>query len=159
MAFTKQEIFDKAVIGVLSQNNYAVETRAENRTCKLRTKSGNRCAFGQLIDKEIYEPDMEDLSSLQDGDNEIFLNFPKLNFLKRNMNILQQLQEWHDNASAVMPDEFFKSRNKRIKFMFSTEALQAVVDIARRNKLTLKNINAYITSRGYPTIGGARCNS
>jgi len=60
---TNQEIFDKAVGGLLKQGKAA---RKENEKgvnrCVYRTDDGLKCAVGQIIPDNLYQSGMEDLS-------------------------------------------------------------------------------------------------
>jgi hypothetical protein len=52
---TRQEIFDKAVGGVIKQGARSVEDGA----CVYRTEDGRKCVVGQLIDDAHYHPSLE----------------------------------------------------------------------------------------------------
>jgi hypothetical protein len=90
---TKQEIFDKVINGLVSQN---LQQSHLNDRCMYRGPNGLKCAAGHLIPDEIYEPAMEGnrigyvvkkYKMLQDidyfVDNEI-------------LNMITDLQIWHD---------------------------------------------------------------
>jgi len=53
MNLTMQEIFDKSVKGVIAQGKPAVANDAQ---CAYRTPDGCKCAVGQLIPDDKYDP-------------------------------------------------------------------------------------------------------
>jgi hypothetical protein len=57
---TDQEIFDKVVTHLLTQNARSTD----GRKCLYRGPNGNKCAAGCLIDDEHYNPSLENKSAL-----------------------------------------------------------------------------------------------
>lgn len=149
---TKQEIFDKAVIGVLSQGGYAVVKNDYygNKRCMLRTRTGKKCAFGQLIPNEVYDRGMEDYSFLKSHKEQFFSMFPEVEHLSKYSNLLEDLQEWHDDSAYLAPSS--KNRNSLEKYMFTNYRLDSLFNICKKHKISLKNVNTYVVSRGYNPI-------
>lgn len=95
---TKQEVFDKAVGGLLTQGCQSLKGGNKNE-CMYRGDNGTKCAVGHLIDDDNYRPNVEGhniyakevqvalLASRVDiTDDEIF-------------ELLQSLQRIHDESS------------------------------------------------------------
>ena len=152
MALTKQEIFDKAVIGVLSQGGYAIimNRKIQSTRCMLRTRTGKKCAFGQVIPDELYDRSMEEHSFLKVYSADFFSMYPEVAYLRKHANLLQKLQEWHDNAAYLAPSS--KNKKQLEKHMFSSMNLERLCYIAKNHNISLKNVNEYIVSRGYTPI-------
>jgi hypothetical protein len=58
--FSPLEVFEFVAAHLLKQNKRAIDK--QTNTCQYRTKSGKKCAFGCLIPKKLYKPDMENRS-------------------------------------------------------------------------------------------------
>ena len=58
MKITTQEIFNKAVTGILEQGEQSVNYA--NTSCMYRGEGGAKCAVGMLIADEWYSPDLEE---------------------------------------------------------------------------------------------------
>lgn len=56
---TKQEIFDRVVNHLLTQNKRAVDYTLGYPKCMYRTNEGLKCAVGCLIPDDAYDPRME----------------------------------------------------------------------------------------------------
>jgi hypothetical protein len=57
---TNQEIFDKAVSGIIAQGGPSTRIMpGDNVVCCYRTETGRKCAIGQLIADEFYHKEME----------------------------------------------------------------------------------------------------
>lgn len=58
----KQELFDKAVTGLVSQG-FEQSWNEDDGMCAYRGEGGKRCAVGWLISDERYNPNMEGLNA------------------------------------------------------------------------------------------------
>jgi hypothetical protein len=56
---TRQEIFDKAVGGVIAHGGPSVKRLAFGVECLYRGPDGRRCAAGQLVPDHLYDPRAE----------------------------------------------------------------------------------------------------
>jgi hypothetical protein len=60
----KQELFEKAVNGLLAQG---VPSYDSSRSCMYRGLNGTKCAIGHLIPDELYDPGFEGTSFMDVG--------------------------------------------------------------------------------------------
>lgn len=96
-----QEIFDKAVSGLLEQGEQSYSEQLEK--CVYRGECGNKCAVGQLIPDELYSEDMDVGPSSVIS---LLEKFPHLRECvlpcdmssKDGINFLSVLQSIHDNS-------------------------------------------------------------
>ena len=101
---TPQEIFDKAVGGVIRQGSLA---KGENNVCRYRTKDGRACVVGQLIDDDLAHQwddrcDPAFLIIWRYDPDEIPVE------LRPHIQLLTDLQQAHDDASTTLrPFECF----------------------------------------------------
>lgn len=56
---TNQEMFDKAVRGVIDQGGPSIKFIKGHPICVYRSGDGKKCAIGQLIPDDMYDPEME----------------------------------------------------------------------------------------------------
>lgn len=123
-----QEIFDKAVLGVLTQQTQCKDGHA----CALRSDDGkSKCAVGWLIPDEDYHADLElesDLSSYTYEDDQMNDDFVETNLstalekqigeiTQEKFSLLLDLQTAHDedifigeigNFTHIMADRFIR---------------------------------------------------
>lgn len=106
---TAQEIFDKAVGGLLNQG---VQSYSEELSkCVYRTACGSKCAVGQLIPDNLYQPDMESGPS---GVDSLVEKFPQVGEYilpsnmssRRGMSFLSEMQEIHDHCEDAWEARF-----------------------------------------------------
>ncbi len=55
---TKQQVFDKVVLGFVEQKAFA-RVGGPGGSCRYRTDEGFKCAIGMLIPDDIYDPQIE----------------------------------------------------------------------------------------------------
>lgn len=118
---SKQQIFDYVYKFLYKQGKRAAD---KNGGCKYRTHDGLKCAVGCIIPDELYSPIMEgSLYTLNDRRYKVPW------YIKRNRNLLRDMQVAHDNTYASNPKKF--RSDIREKFLaialdhkLSTEVLQ-----------------------------------
>lgn len=94
-----QEIFDTVTKHLFAQGMQSVDISV----CLFRGPNGTKYAVGCLIPDELYDPKMEGpLSELID-------DWTSLSFLKRNYNILDDLQIIHDSDFTWVDDALYYS--------------------------------------------------
>ena len=97
---TLQEIFDRAVIGVITQGKPSVtKTACGASRCLYRGEAGTKCAVGHLIDDAVYTPDLEGNECVRtlvmQALEQSLGKLPEDSF-----NLIIQLQLTHDVAST-----------------------------------------------------------
>lgn len=140
---TRQQIFDKAVGGVIAQGGasirfdgarYEYGPAGTEASCQYRsgpTDTERSCAVGQLIDDRFYDPNLEG-EVVDHGDGILFTKIlPSIN-LDRDMDFITKLQICHDQATenAVNDTDFlhsFRSAAKEVgeDYNLTTEILDA----------------------------------
>lgn len=92
MTLTRQQVFDKAYIGLAAQGfQQSMDTE---RNCRYRSYGGLKCAIGHCIPDELYDSEMEG-KSIEEGFIAVFLP----GFLADHDNtFLKDLQICHDEA-------------------------------------------------------------
>lgn len=85
---TKQEIFDKVAIHLLTQKTQSIEFGS----CLYRGPGGLKCAAGCLIPDSIYNPKMEGQPALT-----LFSNTPGLDEFVEQARFIDNLQLIHDH--------------------------------------------------------------
>ena len=89
---SKQEIFDRVAIHLMTQGHPAVN---EDGDCRYRGERGTSCAVGCLIPDELYDPEIEGESiHVLPSELKIYLGRDHLIFLS-------DLQKAHDNSSRA----------------------------------------------------------
>ncbi len=122
----KQEIFDKAYIGIIKQGKPSMTPLG---TCKYETKDGSRCAVGMLIDEaelrksmDSFEPsgisDIIHKVTDEDGDSVSDLKLPA--WIINENELLTDIQGAHDFAGRdILEDkersEFLPEFTERMK--------------------------------------------
>ena len=123
---TPQEIFDKAVGGVIAQGKLAIDP---NRGCAYRTEDGAACVVGQLIDAETAK----EWDEFNDPDPTIMsiahshLGIPEE--MEPHLKLLAELQSAHDGAYRV---------NHRNDAKEIQDFIEAARQVALRNGLEFK---------------------
>lgn len=98
---TPQEIFDKAVDGMLKQGEQSYD---RDQGCVYRHPSGLKCAVGHLISDDIYDPEMDNRVG-STSIREIVVAFPVLpHWMRDNVDLLTELQEVHDSNRSWAAD-------------------------------------------------------
>lgn len=110
----KQQIFDKVSGHLLKQNKKSQRRESGILGCAYRGNNNLKCAIGCLISNKEYSVDMEgsNVDSLMDDYPVIFKP------LKRNINLLRDLQSCHDDHVISDWEEELKTiaRTHRLKF-------------------------------------------
>jgi hypothetical protein len=117
MALSKQEIFDRVAVHLLTQN----ERSADEIFCKYRGPEGRMCAVGCLIPDEVYDIKMEGLATRSLIDHHPVI---KDLFEPDALGMLGGLQNIHDH--------------KNIR-----EWKQALIDLATANLLDYKVVTNF----------------
>jgi hypothetical protein len=100
---TRQEIFDKAVGGVIAQGALAMDGTA----CCYRTDDGKKCAIGQLIDDEFYHRSLEGYGA---GSSTVMKALLRSGVDALDA-MISYLQDAHDNSRDIAD---FKRRARKI---------------------------------------------
>lgn len=98
---TPQEIFDRVVTHLRTQNRKSYSIDGDNAKCVYRSKEGYSCAVGCLIPDELYKPEMDgfdDEASDTSIDGLIKKNFVLPDYFKDNLMLLSELQYVHDRT-------------------------------------------------------------
>lgn len=91
----EQKIFDKVVDHLFTQNEQAIDV---DGNCYYRAPDGCKCAVGALISDSAYRTGMEKQNVY--GLKELFYkSLPQ--YILDNTNLLNDLQDAHDNAGQV----------------------------------------------------------
>jgi len=109
---TPQEIFDKAVDGMLKQG---VQSMNECGSCVYRSSDGLKCAVGHVIPDELYDPGMDDQTTLLDGTaiEAILRHYDDLPaWMHEHKVLLTRLQTAHDGPLGWVggPNSLLKKR-------------------------------------------------
>lgn len=95
---TEQEIFDKVVNHLLTQNfqsmGYVGADEYDDEICAYRSSEGLKCAIGCLIPDDLYDMGMESLSI-----SSLCREFKLPDFFFENQSLLELLQYIHDYKS------------------------------------------------------------
>lgn len=117
----RQEIFDTIVLGLLEQNAKAEDATGE---CMYQTKTGRKCAAGQLIPDNMYDPRMErnNFKALYNGTSKDYseeilveMPFPEIETLcaPEDVDLIADLQGIHDNVPITFWVSEFKQAAER----------------------------------------------
>ena len=111
VSMNKQEIFDTVVKHLFEQKGPSIS----GIYCKYRHE-GRKCAIGCLISDDLYKESMEGESLLSLLPR---FNFPS--FFRKNANLLDQLQNIHDNCWTTLKSGErawdYPILNERLKFL------------------------------------------
>lgn len=141
---TNQEIFDKVATHLFTQGVRSVSKTCLNDAsfdadyCLYRGPNGTKCAVGCLIPDEDYDPTMENRSAYDLFTSTVTpMEFPKLEPLNENKDILNRLQTVHDNLSNWATTETMKSA-------LATVAIRYDLDGKVLKKLKFKKIRKLV---------------
>lgn len=106
---SKQELFDKVVTHLLTQNEKSTKVISGIEICAYRGNNGLMCAVGCLIPDEIYNEDIEGLRAVNVIEK-YMCNYPTYLFYSR---FLEELQYVHDSMSVdLWKDELISLAKK-----------------------------------------------
>lgn len=101
ISLTKQECFDNSTQGIIAQGGPSLSPLS---FCRYRAEDGRKCAAGQLIPDELYDPEME--SRLASCIDQIVFSHPGLvDALQRAHDVAAKGEDffsaWHDKLLSV----------------------------------------------------------
>lgn len=105
-----QEIFDKAVLGVVAQGKQS--TSRDNMWCRYRGEKGLKCAVGHLIDDEYYNTNLENEDATNHDVIIAVSNSIGRPLTKGERRLLDALQHAHDGSADN--EEFIYEFKERI---------------------------------------------
>lgn len=119
---TRQEMFDKAYLGVMAQGCASYDT--DRQLCMYRGPNGTACGVGQLLDDETAKLfDDQEHSAIrdivfhatddEDGDPELAKRIPA--FVFSDVEFLDRLQCAHDSARAQFSSDFAFEFDRRMR--------------------------------------------
>lgn len=102
--FTKQETFNLVVKGLAAQGFEQAKGPYESSDCMYRDDKGRKCAAGQLIPDEIYDPEMEAMGSIRwlSIHNPLYHWYADSGLADHDEGLLIDLQTAHDGATGPM---------------------------------------------------------
>jgi len=129
-----QEMFDKAVSGVLKQGAPSVKKNpyGQNVDCRYRDGYGNKCAIGHLFSDSLYNPKWEGGSI----DPYLALDMRLVSDINdtRRFKFLKDLQRCHDDATEDDEENFAKTFREKVKRLAVNYSLNtSVLDTAKNN--------------------------
>jgi len=98
---TAQEVFDKAVIGILEQG---VPSMSDSGTCKYRGPNGLKCAAGQVLRDEDYVAVNWDRDTNDSSFDTIVNNGDAPDYMFQHQELISDLQTAHDSDSGNASD-------------------------------------------------------
>lgn len=110
--YTAQELLDIAANGVLAQGRRSIRKNTEKGEseyfCGYRGSNNLKCAVGHIMRDEDYDPLMETNGDIPTCVRSIQQNFHQLTTLSPFLELLGDLQTWHDSIddSVMSSDEF-----------------------------------------------------
>lgn len=100
--FTKQETFNLVVKGLAAQGFERAKGPYKDSSCMYRDDKGRKCAVGQLVPDEIYDPEMEVMGSIGwlSIHNPLYHWYVDSGLVDHDEDLLINLQAAHDGATG-----------------------------------------------------------
>ncbi len=130
----RQEIFNKAYLGVIAQGKPSV---GSSGTCMYESRDGSRCGVGMLIEDKSLRQELDSLNetgislvveNIIGGDS-IFIDLP--DWMINEVDLLESIQEAHDAAAAIPQDDALFVGNYKSR----------MTDVAKNFNLTVPEKN------------------
>jgi len=107
--FTKQQTFDIVVKGLAAQGFERALATDSYSSCMYRDDKGRKCAAGQLIPDELYNPEMEKMGSIcyifdDDFDRDRYSLYELSGLVEHDRKLLIDLQDAHDLSMGSTVD-------------------------------------------------------
>jgi hypothetical protein len=139
---SKQELFEKAINGLLQQGTVSY---IQGTGCMYRGLNGTKCAVGHLIPDELYDPEIETLTfntyaassdSMQSGKDKMFSIIKQMGLNKKTIDFLSDLQQsLHDDyANGTFGNSIYGS----LELSYRTWLLEQLPKFCKKHNLKNK---------------------